>query len=193
MSPANYGPIHGEHGTAVPLVVPPAPELATLMMHWLVTAPGFSTTRSQWVIAVSTTADLPGFRPCKLDFDEATHEIVIMPLDPEGGEYSGHMLVRLLLACELPLGTADAVRVQVRAAEHEVSELAPVLAAAIVRHGWTPEVTADPAGVRRQWQEFIEDNLSAIRSTRQHPQQRPGVSVPPAPVTLAPPGSRGKP
>jgi hypothetical protein len=181
-----YGPIQGDHGIAVPVVVPPLPDLAPLLLHWLITAPGYNPTRKQWVIAVTTTADLPGFKPCRLDFVGATHEVIIMPLDPDAGEQTPNSLMRRLLVRAVPMLPRDAIYVQVTARENEIHDLAPVLAGAIVRQGWSPDVTSDPGNTRGGWREAIERNLATIRSTP-HPAHTTAVAIP-APGTMTPPG-----
>jgi hypothetical protein len=181
-APAAYGPIQGEHGQAVPVVVPPVPDMANILMHWLITARGFSATRTQWMLAACTLADLPGLRPVTVRVYGATHEVIVIPLDPAGGPQNPHSVVRLLLAKALPTVQADAVMVQTRTSPPELAELMPILAAAIVRQGWSPDVVGDPGNVRGAWREGIESNLRDIRQRMAQPQQPQGIIVPQPPL-----------
>jgi hypothetical protein len=157
-------------------------------VHWLITAPGYSATRKQWILAVITLGDTPGFKPARLDFEGATHEVIIMPVDPAGGDQSANSVVRLLLAHSLPMIPADAVRFQVRATDSEVMNLSALMATAVVRNRWSPDVTGDPGNVRGAWRESAERNLLAIRAM---PARNGTAALPAAPVTagaLTPPG-----
>lgn len=174
MSPVNYGPIQGEHGTAVPVVVPPVPECACLLAHWLITARHFHPHRVQWVLAANSLADFPGFPPAQLNFPGATHEFIVMPLDPAGGEQTPGSLVRLLLSHTLPMAADDAVTFQLAASGDEAGRLVPVMAASVVCEGWSPDVTSDPPGVRDAWRKEALRNLAAARTPGRYAAVPPG-------------------
>lgn len=181
--------IQGEHGTAVLVPVPGTSDHANVVMQWLITANGFHPQRKQWMLVGCTLADVPGMRPVPVYVPGATYEIIVMPLDPAGGPQNPHSVYRLLLAHMLPLVMSAKIEIQTLCTLPELGALLPELAAAVVRQGWTPDISNDTGNVIGAWREAIERNLHDMR-TRQPRNGYPAAVRVPAALhgVMTPPG-----
>lgn len=200
-TPTPYGPISGERGIGVPLVVPDVPDMASVLTHWLVEARGWHPQRTQWLVAIDSMAPVPGLNTPTVRVPGATYQIGVFPLNPAAGHQTDHSVLRLLLAHELPIirSHGEIVVVQTIATTAEMWELAPVLVHAIVHGNWSPDASTDGGNVRGAWREAIERNLHAMRQrppALPHP-QAVRVPTPPsgmrqtavlAPGPMTPPG-----
>lgn len=179
-----YGPISGERGIGVPLVVPDVPDFASVLTHWLVEARGWHPQRTQWLVAIDSMAPVAGLNTPIVRVPGATYQIGVFPLDPSAGHQTDHSVLRLLLAHELPIirSHGEIVVVQTIATTAEMWETAPLLVHAIVHGNWSPDASTDGGNVRGAWREAIERNLHTMRQRPQaapHPQ---AVRVPTPPT-----------
>lgn len=53
---------------------------------WLVHYPGIHPFWSWWAVSVCSLADMPGLPPAQIRLDGASHEVIIVALNPEAGE-----------------------------------------------------------------------------------------------------------
>lgn len=149
---------------------PTGPGCEATVFHWLVSAPPFHPMWSQYIVsAVDLTTQLPKLPPVIIDFKGATHEVLILALDPtestswtpealrefatEGNPKYGH----------LPYLTPVNIHQQVTATDDELLRLAPFLMEAIVKRGLTPETSDAPDKVREMWREALEQGLEHMR------------------------------
>lgn len=128
----------------------------TQIAGWVITAPAWHPLWSQYFLGVVSLADLPGVPPPVLHFPGATHEIMVIALDPDHGPYDaevigeGHKLKWLLPGniCEQIIATDEIAR--------EISE---GLAHMVVQGLLCPETGDDPDGIRSQWRGTISRSL----------------------------------
>lgn len=135
---------------------------ATLAL-WIVTSPRWHPLWDQYGLGVATLADLPGvppLQPHERQHADATHELLVVTLDPEHGPYrpDGPTPLRWLRPSNLAI--------QFTASDVEAVELARVCARSVIDGLLCPE-TADHAEViTMQWQSAVH------RALNRCPQQR---------------------
>lgn len=138
--------VAGPHGIAEPFTNPSAP--ATLCAY-LITAPTFHPLWSQYVLCVVTLAPMPGLPPAVLKFPGATHELLVVSLNPEAGHRTVANLSEpdMQLSHLLPFNIVE----QFEATDTEMQSLAWLLCRAVVDGRLTPETADAPTLIRGQW------------------------------------------
>ena len=171
-------PVSGAWGTAVPMTVPPGYQCAPIMQHWLVTAPGFHPTRTQYIMALLSLADFPFLVPAVKWFREATHEIVILPLDMPA--QTSRSTVVALTDDTLTWFRPSEVRCQFRARHLHATAVLPRLVRAVVAQGWNPEIGLDPRGCRAVWKAAVDRNLAQVilATGQSQPRTQPMEAMP---------------
>lgn len=85
--------IEAVYGTGTKLVLPESmPQAATARSIWLIDSTCFSPAWNQWILGVVSLAETPGFPPPVRHFQDATHEMLVLALNPEAGRYSQAIL-----------------------------------------------------------------------------------------------------
>lgn len=85
----------GPHGTALRIAIPAIPSAAQTVDYWVLTAPGWASAWDQYLLGVvRLDDDVPGFPPPRRDFDGATHEQMVVALNPEFGPYDTDRIAR---------------------------------------------------------------------------------------------------
>lgn len=74
--------INGRHGTATLLQHGPDPQPAHLICTWLLTYPAAHRFQYQHLITGIRLTDIPGLRPARRNFPDATTEIAVATLQP---------------------------------------------------------------------------------------------------------------
>lgn len=64
-------------------IKPTLPAHAATVAHWLIRSPHFHPAWDRWVVIVVHLRDMPGVKPASKQYQKATHELIIMALDPE--------------------------------------------------------------------------------------------------------------
>jgi hypothetical protein len=158
------GKIEGSHGTAERIPLPDVPQAAETVCTWLLTAPHACPLWSQYLLAVVRLRDgVPGFRPPARQFDGATHELVILALDPERGPFAVADMERFQRSGAVPFLTPANIAHQIEGTDEEAAWLAEMAAAAVV-NGWlTPETWDAPEEIRMDWKASLVKTLAHRR------------------------------
>lgn len=155
--------IEGPHGRAE--LVPPGegPEWAETVCTWLLTAPWAHPLWSQYMLAVVRLRDgVPGFPPPKRQFDGATHELIVVALNPEHGPFTVASVERFQRT-GMPYLTPLNIAHQIEGSDEEAAELAELAALAVVRAWLCPETADAPERVRANWKASLVRTLAHIR------------------------------
>lgn len=153
----------GPYGTALRLAIPDVPRAAQTVDHWLITAPAYHPAWSQYTLAVVRLDDLPGWPPPVRQFDGATHEVIVVALDPEHGPYDVDKMAGYAVTADLPFLTPVNIAHQFTADDAEMRELASLAAWAVVHGALNPETADAPERIRGQWLTSLVKTLAHIR------------------------------
>jgi hypothetical protein len=162
--------LEGPHGTAEAVPVPDVPQAAETVCTWLLTAPLAHPLWSQYLLCVVRLRDgIPGFPPPKRDFDGATHELIVVALNPEHGPQTAARMAGYFRAGGLPYLTPHNIVHQVEATDEEAARLAEMSALAVV-NGWlTPETADAPERIRADWKASLVKTLAHDRGEAHAP------------------------
>jgi len=152
----------GIYGTAVKMDVPDIPEMAETVCHWLITAPAYHPAWSQYLLVVVRLRDLPGWPEPYLQFPGATHELIVITLDPDHGPYTADLPQKYATG-GLPHLTPINVAEQIEGTDAEAEELASLGAWAIVTGRLEPESSNGPERIRAGWKASMVKTLAHIR------------------------------
>lgn len=154
----------GPYGTAVQLDINPDLEGAnTTVAWWLLTGP-WHPFWSQFVICVVSLKPVERVRPAKLHFEGATHELLVLALDP-GNPPAVHPAERLVaegLAFCGYLQPIDVVH-QFTATDEEMTQLASLAAAACVDGVLSPSTDDSRTLLREAWLAACVKTLAHMR------------------------------
>ena len=161
------GRITGPCGRAEELAVPSNRAPATLLW-WLITAPLYHPLWSQYVLSVVTLGDQPGLEPATLHFPGATHELLVMALNP-GEPPRPHTAEALQqgkgLNYLLPVNVAH----QFTATDNEMRHLAELACTGVVNGVLNPETGDAPGRIRMEWLTACVKTLAHIRGEEHAP------------------------
>jgi hypothetical protein len=148
----------------VRLAIPDVPRAAQTVDMWLITAPVFHPLWSQYHMAcVRLDDDVPGFPPPVRQFDGATHEFLIVALNPEFGPFDEASMAEYGRSGRLPLLTPINVAHQFTASDDEMREVCSLAARAVVNGYLNPETADAPDRIREDWLASIVKTLAHIR------------------------------
>ena len=117
--------LEGPYGTAELVPIPDIPSAAETVCTWLLTAPRAHPLWSQYAIVAVRLRDLPGFPPPTRQFDGATHELLVIALNPEHGTMTPKRAVRFWRkGRSLPYLTPVNIAHQIEGTDEEAAELA---------------------------------------------------------------------
>lgn len=155
----------GINGRAVQLDIDSRlPGADTTVTWWLLTG-SWHPLWSQFIISVVTLADAPGRPPAKLHFDGATHELVVMavnPGEPPRQHAPGLLEVGGLAAVGGWLKPIDVVH-QFTATDDEMAELAALAARACVDGVLNPSTDDARERLRLEWLQACVKTLAHMR------------------------------
>ena len=161
--------VEGVAGSAVELHIPDVPMAMQTVTHWLITAPVYHPLWSQYVLACVRLDNVPGFKPPRLQFQGATHELIVMALAPGPGPYDEGRMAEYWRSGDLPFLTPINIVEQFEATDDEMRLLCQYAAMAVV-HGWLNPETADaPELVRENWLASLTTTLAHIRGEAHAP------------------------
>lgn len=135
---------------------------------WIVNRPGAHPFWSYWMVAVISLEPMPGVRPAHKQYPEATHEFIILSLDPKKPlpEIDG----RLEGCRAYPLMPPDAV-VQFHGLENDkVEELALLAVKAIVNGQLSPD-----QDYRKLWHTAVQQTVHHLKNGH-HEEHDDGVN-----------------
>jgi hypothetical protein len=132
------------------------PDAPAQLVSWIVTAPGWHPLWSQYMIAVVSLADFPDCEPAKLQYPEATHELMVIALNPDHGPYRAETTttgnpVRYLL----PYNIIE----QFTTTDERAVEICHGLTHAVVDGVLCPEMIESSSRVRDSWTQAISRTL----------------------------------
>lgn len=157
--------IEGPCGRAEPIRAEDRPNdqnMATTVCAWLITSPGWHPLWSQYLLSVIDLADHPNMAPATHHYPGATHELLVLALNPEHGPYTPTSEnVRHLT----PVNIVH----QFTATHEEMRELAWLAARAVVHGGLNPETGDAPTLIREQWLTACVKGLAHIRGEEHAP------------------------
>lgn len=157
--------IDGPHGHAERIPNGDGPDWAETVCSWLLTAPWAHPLWSQYNLAVVRLRDgIPGFAPPKRQFPGATHELLVVALNPEHGPQDVKRMQEYAAAgggmpCLTPVNIAH----QLEGTDEEAAELAEFAAAAVAHAALCPETADAPEQVRADWKASLVKTLAHIR------------------------------
>lgn len=162
--------VSGPYGQAVNLEVPSSAP-ATLLW-WLITAPAYHPLWSQYVLSVVTLEDKPGVPPADLHYPGATHELLVLALNP-GEPPSRVTAEQLAEGVEAGKGfqylTPVNVVHQFTASDDEMRQLAELACAGVVNGILNPETADAPERIREAWLTACIKTLAHIRGEEHAP------------------------
>lgn len=160
VSPRQEGP----HGWADEMEVgePEGPEV--LCQH-LINAPVWHPMWSQYALVVVRLRDgIPGMPPPDRKFPGATHEMIVMALNPERGSFgTGAEFLDFMRASGIPYLTPINIAEQFQAADDEIRHITKLAARAVISGFLNPETAGAPEIVREQWLTSMTKTLAHIR------------------------------
>jgi hypothetical protein len=158
------GKLEGPYGLAEQVPPGDGPEWAETVCTWLLTAPQAHPLWSQYMLCVVRLRDgIPGFPPPERHFDGATHELLVVALNPERGTLKVADMERFQRTGRLPYLTPANIAHQTEGTDEEASRLAELACTAVV-NGWLWPETADaPERIREDWKASLVKTLAHIR------------------------------
>lgn len=161
----------GPRGTAVRLSIDPAVRgSVTTVTWWLLTGP-WHPIWTQFVISVVRLAPFEGWPPAKLHFAGATHELVVVALNP-GDPPKVHAVEDLesggFAAVGGYLTPVDVVH-QFTATDEEMTQLAELCAMGCVNGFLTPSTDDSRSMLREHWLASCVRTLAHIRGEEHAP------------------------
>lgn len=157
--------ITGPHGTAEPVAMPEdcdKPQMQCHVCTYLITAPGWTPAWDQYVLSVITLADFPGLPPATRQFMDATHELLVMALNPDEKQTVETMRQHAYDG-KLPYLQPVNVAEQFIATDDEMGRLAWLLSHAVVNGALPPEPVLGYESHRHQWLTVATKTLAHLR------------------------------
>jgi hypothetical protein len=153
----------GPFGTAIRLDMPDMPEAAETVCSWLITAPVFHPAWSQYLLTVVRLRDgIPGFPPPKRQFPGATHELLVITLNPEQGPYGADLCHRYARG-GMPYLTPVNVTHQIEGTDGEAAELARFAAWGVINGHLEPESSNGAERIQADWKASLVKTLAHIQ------------------------------
>lgn len=123
---------------------------------WIITAPDRHPLWSQYLLDVLSLADFPGIPPARKHSTDATHELIVVALDPDHGPYNAATAGQ---PGSLPFLTPVNISEQVTATDEQARRLTQLCARAIVDGHLNPETGDAPDRTRAAWSDAIHQTL----------------------------------
>jgi hypothetical protein len=153
----------GPYGTATRTTLTDEPRHSQTADHWLITAPAYHPLWSQYVLVVIRLDDAPGFPPPHRHFPDATHELLIVALDPVHGPYTNTTVTAPGGFHHLePVNVCE----QYNTTDQLMRQLCEAAARAIVTGTITPETADAPDRIRATWHHRLAATLQHLREGR---------------------------
>jgi hypothetical protein len=149
----------GKYGTAVETF--PTYELGKKLsvVQWLLTAPQFHPCWTQYLLLCDRLIHVEGIAEPMLVFPEATHEVLVVALDPSNGVLTPESIEEKLPGYLTPVN----IDLQFKATDAEMKEVMLLLAMHIVIGLLDPESSNYPEQCQVVWRRNIEGTLEHMR------------------------------
>ena len=136
------------------------PNAPAQLVSWIITAPGWHRFWDQYMIAIVSLADFPGHEPAKLQYPEATHELLVIALNPDSGPYqAGSTTEENPVKYLLPHNVIE----QFTTTDERAIEICHGLTHAVVDGMLCPETIESPSMIRDSWTQAISRTLDHYR------------------------------
>lgn len=157
----------GPAGEAHECPPPDIPQAAQTVCRWLLNAPPYHPLWSQYqLVVVRLDSGVPGFPEPHLKFEGASHELIVVALDPEHPVTPDDLAQRdYRLRFLNPVNIAH----QFTATDDEMRELAYLAARAVVDGVLNPETADAPDRIRHAWLTSLVKTLAHIRGEEHAP------------------------
>lgn len=171
----DYDPAITEHvglcGRAERLPQPDIPEASETVSHWLLTAPPYHPLWSQYMLAGIRLRDDVPWRPepPHRQFPGATHELLVVALNPDQGPYTGEKMLSYAHTGDLPYLLPVNHAHQFEATDEELEQLAWFAAFGVVHGVLNPETADAPERIRENWLAALVKTLAHIRGEEHSP------------------------
>jgi hypothetical protein len=160
----------GPYGTAEAVPLPATPDSAESLCTWLLTAPHAHPAWSQYLMPVVRLRDgVPGFPPPKRQFPGATHELIVVALNPQRGPFTPASLVQRYMTPggsqygRIPYLVPGNVTHQIEGTDEDARELAAYAAWGVTAGVLLPETSGAPSLIRGEWKSSLVKTLAHIR------------------------------
>lgn len=156
----------GPYGEAELMAVPETRKAG--LVWWLITAPLAHPVWSQYLLSVITLADRPDQAPAYLHFPGATHELMVVALNPgvPPQRYTAESLESGATINYLePLNVVE----QFTATDDEMRELAELACGGVVNGRLNPETADAPERIREHWLTACVRTLAHMRGEEHAP------------------------
>jgi hypothetical protein len=161
--PAAATGLEGPYGSAVKLDTSRMANNEETVCSWLITAPSFHPAWSQYALFVVRLRDLPGWPPPVRHFGGATHELIVVTLNPEHGPYDAGIVTKFA-AGNLPVLTPVNVAHQIQGTDGEAEQLAYYGTWGICNGHLEPESSNGADRIRAGWDVSLVKTLAHIRN-----------------------------
>jgi hypothetical protein len=165
--------IDGPYGTVHPVPHPEPNEpgladasraaLRVCLSTYLIDAPAYHPAWTQYVMSVVTLRDEPGVEPAVRKFPEATHEILVLALNPETGPQTVETMIGHCRTGRLPFLRPVNIAEQIEATDDEAEAVAWLAARAVVHGHLSPEPPFGYESLRAQWHAACTKTLAHLR------------------------------
>lgn len=153
--PAPAGPdeIDGALGRAAR--VPRSDDWPATLDAFVVTAPRWHPLWSQYLLALITLSDMPGVGPAYREFEGATHQVIVMAMDPDHGPYTPGSFAENTVRYLLPGNIGH----QFKATDEQALDVVALCARAVCDGVLNPETADAPERTRAVWASAIQQTL----------------------------------
>lgn len=149
----------GPYGTAKRIPRANYPDTTTTLDAWIITAPIWHPLWSQYMLALITLADVPGMPPAVIERPDATHQVIVMTLNPEHGPYDATTVREDTLRFLRPGNIGE----QFTATDDQAREIAALCVRACVDGVLSPETADAPDRIRAAWRSSIQKTVDHDR------------------------------
>lgn len=151
----------GTYARAELLDIPEDAQPHSTVCHWLMYAPFGSPGWQQYVLVGLSLAEVPGVPSAVKSFPEATHEIMVLALDPRDGPYTRESMRGYARTGDLPYLTPGNVSWQFTGTDDETQKLCALAARAVVMGILSPEPPL--SGMKHFWHSELDSTLRHVR------------------------------
>lgn len=153
--PTDDDTLTGGYGTAHRMPAHAYADRPATLDCWIITADCWHPAWSQYMLGLVHLADTPGAPPAKKRAPDATHELLVVALNPEHGPYDAATARSDQLHHLTPVNIAE----QFTATDEQALRITRLCARAVVDGRLTPETGDAPTQIRAWWHARIRDTL----------------------------------
>jgi hypothetical protein len=168
----NYGlsqdRLEGPHGRAFRVALPVRADTAETVCYWVITSPWWHPLWAQYSLGVvRLRPGVPGFPDPVLKFEGATHELIVVALNPEFGPWNERKVVEADYA--LPYLEPVNIAEQFTATDDEMAMLAGLCVLGVLTGHLNPETSDAPTAIREAWLTSMVRTLAHLRGEEHAP------------------------